>query len=269
MDISLAYDSRTASSGDFTTRAVLAPQYMLNQQYNGSTTMIATQQQQVHQNNPFSFAGYTGAHSVVPAFTGYIQQRPLPPLVQTANDGRSVQYSSNSRQGFVETQLSQSPPIKHEPHWNFTPTSTSSSSTVPLSNSKEIKPAVSVNGAPVIDFCTEVDTLMKAIQAQKEPSNPPLPTPVVGASFTPPHTHSDSRSSRYSSGESSSYLLTDENCQDDTAIPKKASKKRYPCTVGNCSREFYQKTHLDIHVRSHTGEKPYVSHYSHSRRIVL
>lgn len=26
-----------------------------------------------------------------------------------------------------------------------------------------------------------------------------------------------------------------------------------------CNKSFYQKTHLDIHVRAHTGDKPFVS----------
>ncbi|CAG8975162.1 hypothetical protein HYALB_00004461 [Hymenoscyphus albidus] len=255
MDITLAYDNRAASSGDFTARAVLAPQYMLNQQYHGSAAIIATQQHVP--TNPFSFGGYAGV-SGVPSFTaGYIQQRPLPPLAHTPhhNEVRAIPYERNNRQGFVEAQLSQSPPIKPEPCRNLTPNTTSASSTALPNSTKTIKPAVSINGAPKVDFCTEVDTLMKAIQAQPQPSNSPSPSPVVGASFAP-HTHSDSYNSGYSSGETSTSLLTAGNFQDDT-VAKKGNKKRYTCTVGNCNQRFSQKTHLDIHVRSHTGEKPY------------
>jgi uncharacterized Zn-finger protein len=28
-----------------------------------------------------------------------------------------------------------------------------------------------------------------------------------------------------------------------------------------CSKSFYQKTHLEIHVRAHTGAKPFVSRF--------
>ncbi|EMC97356.1 hypothetical protein BAUCODRAFT_68708 [Baudoinia panamericana UAMH 10762] len=36
------------------------------------------------------------------------------------------------------------------------------------------------------------------------------------------------------------------------------SKKRYQCNVDGCGKAFYQKTHLEIHTRAHTGIKPFV-----------
>jgi hypothetical protein len=35
-------------------------------------------------------------------------------------------------------------------------------------------------------------------------------------------------------------------------------KKRYECHIGECRKAFFQKTHLEIHIRAHTGAKPYV-----------
>ncbi|KAL9078087.1 MAG: hypothetical protein Q9157_002998 [Trypethelium eluteriae] len=34
-------------------------------------------------------------------------------------------------------------------------------------------------------------------------------------------------------------------------------KKRYQCTMPDCDKSFYQKTHLEIHIRAHTGVKPF------------
>jgi hypothetical protein len=35
------------------------------------------------------------------------------------------------------------------------------------------------------------------------------------------------------------------------------AKKRYECDVPGCNKSFFQKTHLDIHSRAHTGDKPF------------
>ena len=37
-----------------------------------------------------------------------------------------------------------------------------------------------------------------------------------------------------------------------------SSPKRYACKIPPCSKVFSQKTHLEIHIRAHTGYKPYV-----------
>ncbi|KXS99361.1 hypothetical protein AC578_8970 [Pseudocercospora eumusae] len=74
---------------------------------------------------------------------------------------------------------------------------------------------------PVV-FSTEIDTLMKAIQMKTQPAEQreaPKPRPVPSNS---------------------------------------KPKKRYICDVPDCGKAFYQKTHLEIHTRAHTGIKPFL-----------
>jgi uncharacterized Zn-finger protein len=43
-----------------------------------------------------------------------------------------------------------------------------------------------------------------------------------------------------------------------TEAPIEKPRKRYRCDIDDCSKSFYQRTHLDIHRRAHTGVKPFV-----------
>ncbi|PMD43258.1 hypothetical protein L207DRAFT_422668 [Hyaloscypha variabilis F] len=209
----------------------------------------------MQQNNPFSFAPYSGAgqNGVVPAYANnYIQQRPLPRLTQP-----DTSYARNTRQGFIEEHHSQSPPIKAEPQWSGQVHSPSFQS----ANTKTIITTTPTTGSIEVNFGTEVDTLMKAIQAKTQTTTPQKPSsaeqsrPVVGVSRTPPYVQASPQARTYGSGESSQYKLTQRDVQEE-ASPK-GGKKRYQCTIENCTKSFYQKTHLDIHERAHTGVKPY------------
>ncbi|CAE7007804.1 hypothetical protein CFE70_001502 [Pyrenophora teres f. teres 0-1] len=70
-------------------------------------------------------------------------------------------------------------------------------------------------------FATDVDTLMRAIQA-KQTTSPQASEP-----------------------------------KEEAVKVSQKPRKRYQCTIPNCNKSFYQKTHLEIHIRAHTGAKPF------------
>jgi hypothetical protein len=258
------YDHRAVSSATVS-RAIMAPQYVPAHTYSGppSVNLVAPHQQQLQQHNPFGYGGYTGApiNTIIPAYAAqnYVQQRPIPPPMQPEHDGRGVSYLRTvPRQGYVEEHHSQSPPIKAEPLWapppnapNFVPANSKTGTTTPAGASAEV------------NFGTEVDTLMKAIQAKSQTSSTPQTPieqsqPVVGPSQTPPYRQAAPPNATYPTTEARAIKLTQGDIQEEGDSPR-AGKKRYQCTIEGCTKSFYQKTHLDIHERAHTGVKPYVS----------
>lgn len=94
-------------------------------------------------------------------------------------------------------------------------------------------------------FSTDVDTLMKAIQAKSKPTRSPEQVAKVLLSWA---RSLDTRS------------LTRTQPEAVMLEPPRSNKprKRHQCGIPNCSKSFYQKTHLDIHTRAHTGVKPFV-----------
>lgn len=89
------------------------------------------------------------------------------------------------------------------------------------------------------NFGTDVDTLMRAIQTKSEGQ-----THRIRKSLAPQVI--DGRST-----SDSNLLLLERNG------PR--SRRRYQCDVSTCAKVFFQKTHLEIHLRAHTGCKPFVS----------
>ncbi|CCX11328.1 Similar to Asparagine-rich zinc finger protein AZF1; acc. no. P41696 [Pyronema omphalodes CBS 100304] len=121
-----------------------------------------------------------------------------------------------------------------------------------------------------VDFKTDVDNLMKAIQAKVpraptikgEKSHSPSPYTSPKPFQTPQQVFARFQqevSPPLGLGEGER-MLAASGPPPDTKEPEKKSpkqRKRYECTVPGCAKAFFQRTHLDIHSRAHTGDKPF------------
>ncbi len=96
-----------------------------------------------------------------------------------------------------------------------------------------------------MNFGTDVDTLMRAIQTKS--ANRPQRARVL-----PGHDPSCRRSS------ASDTLAKRSLTELEHDMGGHVSRKKYQCTVPTCAKMFFQKTHLEIHLRAHTGCKPFV-----------
>jgi hypothetical protein len=121
----------------------------------------------------FNLTTSSASNRFIPAVTNnYIQQIQHLPTVKRENNGDRASYHHNQHRRFVEQQYSQSPTIKAEQQQGRnSPPYTA----VPI---KAITSLSASSGAE-IDFHTEVDTLMKAIQAKSSTAQPwPKVSPV-------------------------------------------------------------------------------------------
>ncbi|KFA68246.1 hypothetical protein S40285_01544 [Stachybotrys chlorohalonatus IBT 40285] len=116
----------------------------------------------------------------------------------------------------------------------------------PVAESKTITVNETLDPAQQIEFQTGVDELMKVIQKTDAPQCG-LPTPAQ----TPKAT---SATPDMSSPTSPATIVS-------TASKKTPKEKKYICNGPNCNKSFTQKTHLEIHRRTHSGERPYTCAY--------
>lgn len=106
-------------------------------------------------------------------------------------------------------------------------------------SSDELKSGQTDSTIGGVSFSTDVDCLMKAIQAKQTNQQPASPkVRAKTASFGEPQAHG-----------SQMQLAAD---------GRNKMRKRYLCSIPGCNKSFYQKTHLEIHTRAHTGVKPFV-----------
>ncbi|KAF7865961.1 hypothetical protein EAF04_006124 [Stromatinia cepivora] len=268
-------DPQTTSSAGLG-RTIIAPPIMPMNSFPGNS-FIMNGHQQIPQ-NAYGFTSYTDGSSstLIPTYgTNYIQPRSLPPMIQSfSHSPKEALYNGNNRQGFIETTpQSQSPQIKPDPSWTTAARRQSQKTLKTPPPNKTINPLPPTDSDEAHIGTTAVDRLMKIIQdkaqtsqSQSQSQLPSVPqsTPVVGA----PHTFSrhNSMHRRFSTyEEEEKQMLTSGKVQDESGRSK-VSKKKYRCTFEGCPSSFPQKTHLDIHLRKHTGAKPYVCRYQECNR---
>lgn len=137
------------------------------------------------------------------------------PMLSNPAVQRHGSIASVDSEPYIKTE-EQSPVQPSQVFFDPSRSSLPSGSTSPTDSSDDSQPA------PV--FSTDIDILMRAIQAKSKPVDrrpPERPRPVAPA-----------RQNR--------------------------SKKRHVCDQAGCGKSFYQKTHLEIHHRAHTGVKPFL-----------
>lgn len=135
-----------------------------------------------------------------------------------------------------------------------------------------------------VDFSTEVDVLMKAIQSKaSSETTTPIQTPQSlpslqqlthgngGNVFAPPSTAAYTPANlRYSimdmgtapaptTATAKAPTMGGVSTMNEDTLSRSGKKRKYTCTLLHCGKSFAQKTHLDIHMRAHTGDKPFVS----------
>ena len=96
-------------------------------------------------------------------------------------------------------------------------------------------------------FKTDVDMLVRTIQTRKASA-------VCNIRLLGTRTEAFNKANTTSSPAISMEEKTWEALSTNSARPR----IKYQCHVSSCAKLFFQKTHLEIHMRAHTGYKPFV-----------
>lgn len=183
----LSYQTSLPDASGFGVDAAFAEPYLMNDDFSGAT---------------FGSFAWPATTSIQPAF--------LP----QSSIGCNESYSSSDSEPYIKSE-DQSPVNPSQLYYHPNTYASSPEAMSTAESSDESKPAV---------FATDIDTLMRAIQAKCNPA------------------------------EQRQRVKT----KPAEAPSSSKAKKRYQCGVPGCGKAFYQKTHLEIHTRAHTGVKPFV-----------
>ncbi|KAI1763000.1 hypothetical protein GGR53DRAFT_521269 [Hypoxylon sp. FL1150] len=222
-------------------RPAMPTQFMMENAYTVAP-MTSPQLPQYSTDNNFVYAQYTPQTppTLPGSFKHYQEEYPQPR--STSSDTESVHTLYQREHGQAETDDHETgPQVKYEPRV------ASHRSPPPPAASKIIHRNVAKDKANEIEFSTDVDIMMKAIQIKGGGDDSGF---GEAAYPSPPHVDEEKFNLRRKS-------CTPEEKTTTGNQPGRDRHKRYVCDVKGCNKRCSQKTQLETHKRAHTGEKPY------------
>ncbi|KAL6854170.1 hypothetical protein J3F83DRAFT_487236 [Trichoderma novae-zelandiae] len=248
----LPYDPR-AHPGSQMQRQV-STQYLVNSNYN-QPPMPAVSTPQYQLPGAFSYVPYHSPPPSTPLGSPFRSEFPEHPVARMTNstvDQRHSQamrdyqpYSPVSRRGSISS-VATKPSTAPVTPGLATPGSVASSPDAQspitpnalvasqLVSSKTLTYNETIHPVDGVNFKTDIDELMRVIQKTQA-------TEECQQILTP--------------------AQTPRNCATDTPVLRTQTgkpRKQWVCDGPNCGKAFVQKTHRDIHRRTHTGHRPYV-----------
>lgn len=247
----MPYDPRAQAGSQMQRQA--STQYLMDSNYSQSpiqSPMSTASSPQYQHPGAFSYVPYQSPSPPTPLgspFKTEFHEHPLARMESSTVDRRHPQtmreyqpYSPISRKGSVSSVATKSSTSPTTPGSDAsTPIALSPITPSPLVaghfvNSKTLTYNETIHPTDRINFKTDIDELMKAIQRAQT-------TEECQQALTP--------------------VQTPKRCASDASVLRTQSgkpRKQWVCDGPNCGKAFVQKTHRDIHRRTHTGQRPYV-----------
>jgi len=240
------YDPRPATSAPLQ-RPMMAPHFMMGSPY--ATPPMATLPGPPYQ--PPVSMGFGSYHTPPPEAgpgVGRPTLRVNPPSPRPSLSRRRGRRSLPAR-----SERSRSSSVQSDALSSAKPTAAHKTVT-----SKTVTPILA-QGSKLVEFASEVDQLMKAIQAK--PETEMLVKKAEAESKQERAGEQQGHESQQEDGGRSPLSVSQERESEGNGRTKK-----FRCAFPGCDQSFVQKTHLTIHYRSHTGEKPFVRGPKHMSR---
>ncbi|KAK2589644.1 DNA-binding transcription factor [Conoideocrella luteorostrata] len=234
----MPYDSRGNSTAPI--QRSMAPHYVVGPYSAAPMTAIPAPQYQAQ--NAYTYAAYQSPPPSTPVGSPFKQEfheHHNPTAMSSEIEIERVHSVRRGSRQMSNARLQS--PATSDSNVSVAPSTSSN----PTANAKNITYNETINPADRVNFETDVDELMKAIQAKSKRAEE-----GAGQTLTPAHTPKAEPGTDSQSPASSFHA--------SIAAPASKPKKKWVCDGPSCNKRFVQKTHLDIHRRTHTGLKPYI-----------
>ncbi|KAK3378026.1 hypothetical protein B0H63DRAFT_233495 [Podospora didyma] len=243
MNASMAsYESRQGTTAPLE-RSIMAPHFFTSTSFSAAPLATIPAPELEQQAGTYgAYASYNSSPTLGSPFRQqqFMERPELSVLASEAVSGRGFRYPRDSRSSLDETP---SPSVKVESETSTVKPSISN----PPTPSRTFTPNSLVNGGNQVMFNTPLDALMKTIQAKAEVGST-VDTSENGQDPIKTQVKIEQRPPTFPTERDLGMQLRDE----------RLNPKRFSCNIPGCFKRFHQKTHLDIHRRAHTGERPYV-----------